>query len=444
MGIFSPVTKTTSSENATTNPLLPGYVAGAMPGYFDAAQQWFNSTAPNSLIPGQNSLQTMGFDNATNLGQNSGGFNYASLMTKDTLGKLTGGASPTGGQGLQVTSAAPAPTSSPATYNAAQARLPDPLNPVAVAGFGSRDVAGYDPASIDATAGPQGGRALPFINDYLDPYLEQNVAATLAAADDYSSREKAAYAAKGAKAGAFGGSRFGIGEAQLRADQGLRRGQLEGGLRKDAWQYAGSLAAGDAANATSAGISSAQIAAERALAQAEMEQQSSRDYATASNEASGQVYDAGVRKALADALAANDIGRLMYSTEADTSRFNAGETNDMLSENASNWLKQQGLVLDAAGQMADISGAAEANQRANIGTQLDAGQSMFDMQTLQNMAPATRLQIYRDLLDAGLIDAVSGQEVTSSGRGTSKTSGGIGNLLLGGAFQLGAAAIGKK
>lgn len=70
-----------------------------------------------------------------------------------------------------------------------------------------------------------------FENDYTNDVVDTS----LAGFDDQAGRMSAANDASAAKNGAFGGSRYGIREAQLGSDLGRERASLEAGLRSDAF-----------------------------------------------------------------------------------------------------------------------------------------------------------------------------------------------------------------
>lgn len=70
-----------------------------------------------------------------------------------------------------------------------------------------------------------------FENDYTNDVVDTS----LAGFDDQAGRMSAANSASAAKNGAFGGSRYGIREAQLGSDLGRERASLEAGLRSDAF-----------------------------------------------------------------------------------------------------------------------------------------------------------------------------------------------------------------
>lgn len=69
----------------------------------------------------------------------------------------------------------------------------------------------------------------------INHYLDKVVDSSLASYDDQAGRTRAANTAAAAKNNAFGGSRYGILEAQQQADSDLNRSKLESGLLSDAF-----------------------------------------------------------------------------------------------------------------------------------------------------------------------------------------------------------------
>lgn len=109
------------------------------------------------------------------------------------------------------------------------------------------DVGGKGPVSANASLAQDhsvldnGG-----IGRYLDPAVQSYVDATLASYDDNTARQQAQMQAQGAKAGAFGGSRYGIAQGAFQADAGRGRALTEAELRKSAYDSALAAAMGEA------------------------------------------------------------------------------------------------------------------------------------------------------------------------------------------------------
>lgn len=102
------------------------------------------------------------------------------------------------------------------------------------------DTAAQGPNLADAT------RASDYMDDYRNPFEQQVVDTTLAGFDDNAGRVRAAQAAQAAQAGAFGGSRYGIREAQTEADLARERAAQEAALRYQGFNTALTAGADDA------------------------------------------------------------------------------------------------------------------------------------------------------------------------------------------------------
>ena len=92
-----------------------------------------------------------------------------------------------------------------------------------------------------------GQSLLTNLSSYYTPFKDQVLNPVLADYDAQSGMTRAAQAAAAAKGGAFGGSRYGIQEAQTEADLARGRASTEGGLLNSMYTQATGLSAQDAA-----------------------------------------------------------------------------------------------------------------------------------------------------------------------------------------------------
>jgi hypothetical protein len=254
-----------------------------------------------------------------------------------------------------------------------------------------------DPAALALATDAQSQSLLTGLGDYYNPFAEKVVQSTMADFDHEAGRQRAALAAQGAKAGAFGGSRFGVAQAELEGEIGRNRAGLAAGLRSQAFETAAGLSGQDAGRRQDAstfnaqnrtGIASLNAGAEnvRALSQAELDQQRAVFNAAGTNEQrqfgaqSGKdvsIYNAGqdqqrniAQAGLGQELNIHNSGqtnqqRQWAAAEGGlTSRFNAGQDMQRL-------IAQAGLDEGAARHLADTS-----NQVGlwNAGAQERAGQ----------------------------------------------------------------------
>ncbi len=478
-------TKTKSQETAVTQPNIPYYAEGPVTNYYGKVNSLIDLPASGVALPANNLLNSA-YDSASDLG----GVNYFSQY--DNANRIMNGArnlapvsavTANGPGALTATNARmPAPFSATNVANVAapttaQARLAD-YGPLALAGDGS----GY---GGDGPMSAGGSRASEFLNDYLNPQLSQLRDTTMAEYWDQAGRDRAAYAARGALNKAFGGSRYGIGEAQLLSDQARKGALTDAELFNTAWNNALTAGAGDADRATSASIASMQSGNQFNTALADRLANLSMFNAGAvndrsqsifdagnelgmfnagqSNDMAAQVFDALVGNARQDASSANDINKLIYgetsqtnrqnaseanrlretqyTTQADLSKFNANAQNDINRTNADRALQGLGLALDANGQLVSMADNEAANKRADIALQGDIGGQLQQIMQNESLAPYIQAGLLNDLIDPALLQAISGQTINTSGTSTSKQSGGLLQSLLGAGAQLGSAAI---
>lgn len=101
-------------------------------------------------------------------------------------------------------------------------------------------------AGYGQTAPVSSSSLLSGLDDYISPYTDHVVDATLNDFDVEAGRTRAAQAASGARNGAFGGSRFGVREAQTEGELSRARATAEAGLRDQAFTTGAQLSNQDA------------------------------------------------------------------------------------------------------------------------------------------------------------------------------------------------------
>lgn len=104
------------------------------------------------------------------------------------------------------------------------------------------------------------------LDSYVNPMLENVVRTSLDNYDVDAGARQAQYAAQGAKNGAFGGSRYALGEGALGAYLSRGRATTESGLRSDAWDKAYGYSNLDADRRQAADLFGAQSAMTAGLA----------------------------------------------------------------------------------------------------------------------------------------------------------------------------------
>ena len=495
-------TKTKTQETATTTPNLPGAAAPAVNDYFSGVQNLMQT--PGALMTPANDLQRSAQSQILAA--------PADVMTPAISG-VNGAMGMLAGVGPAALSQASAPTSySPVQATAATAGLPAAYTPAQAQAASYGNVAqaqlpGLPGVERVDTSGITGGlyatgyggaRARDYMGDYASPYLQQVISATEADLANSQGADRAAYARRAGMMGAFGGSRYGLGETNLIDSQNRTRNTMAATLRDQGWQRALEAGQSDAGNINAAGIASMQSANDMAGRRAEIDARGLFANQDAANEmarlgyttgaetsrfntglladAQGRQFDAANQIGMFNTGQANDAAGRIYSTTADNAQFNAGQANSVNLANA-------GFANDAAGRIystqADLGqfNAGQANQNAQFNQSLGldraqtAGQlstalggllsdqagynldrigamgSLGNDQRLIDMynSPAGQQALLAELLSGGgLLGTATGQTINSSGTRTSKQSGGLLSSILGGAFGLGSAALGGR
>lgn len=260
--------------------------------------------------------------------------------------------------------------------------------------------------TLGAPAQAQSASLLDNFNSYLNPATDTLVNTSLADYDQNSGQVRAQQAAEAAKNGAFGGSRYGVQQGVTEGELARGRASTDANLRFNAYNTAAGLAQSDAANRQATNLFNTNAQNTNQLTQ----------------------------------FGADNTANMFNAGQANTtSQFNAGQQNDMQNQ-------QLARQLQASGLLGDLGTAYGSNYRADLGTQADLGNQLYQMQSAANNAPLTQLQNVGNLLNPGYLSAVSGQTVTGSSSGVdqTKTSGGLLNSLLSLGGTLGGAAIMKS
>lgn len=378
-------TTTTSKETATTTPNIPGYAQAPVQNYYNNIGGLDLLSNPGKYQTPTNALQTQAATSAGLLGNQPGYGASNNLATQ----AANAAAPQVQAQSVKL-----------GGYTAAQSAPVKFDNPVAQA----------EAASL-----------LDNFAAYMNPATAGLVDATLANYDDQSGRAAAQMKAQGAKAGAFGGSRYGIAEAQFAADNSRNRALTEAQLQNQAFQNAAGLSQYDASNRQQTGMFNAGSLNERTNLGAQLTTQNNQFNAGQTNDARRFTADAGNQGQMYNASSANQ-----------TSQFNANQQQQQLQNQ-----------LAAAGLLGNNATAAGNNARANAGLQMDIGNSLYAQQQANTMLPIALAQAQQGLLDPGLLAAISGRTVNSSGTNTQKQSGGLLGSLLGAATGLGSAYLGR-
>lgn len=294
------------------------------------------------------------------------------------------------------------------------------------------------------------------LRDYMNPYTERVVDTTLADLRHQQGIDQARYAAQGAKAGAFGGSRFGIGETNLLDNQSRTLASTAANLRSDAFNTGAALSNQDASRRQEANIFNAGQQNDRVNLNAQLGTQAS--IANAGNQNTRDIALAQLAGQLGmfNAGAQNDMGLALFNALNNASQFNAGQYNNLAGQvygeqNAN--ARQDANALNAAlsqfyGTEADMNRfnanydlANRQNMLAANQQLMDLGNNLWDIDRQNQLAPYTQASAMQSLLDPSLAALLTGQTINTSGTSTSKESGGLLNSLIGAGATLGSAAM---
>lgn len=440
----SKTTKTTSKESATTKPIIPSYAQLPIQNHYSRVNNLFQQGDPSDFYAPANPLQLAAF--GTDLNSGNGIANYGAQTAANTINLNN------------------------VPFNAAQttnAQAPDRGLLGAVYGdpvtVDRVDASGYSPMLSDYQSTASGGGIQPvdateYIEGFRNPAEKDVLRAALADYDYDAKKQKAAFEAQAAANNAFGGSGYALASGELGAGLTRGRGALSANTRRDIHNDAVQAALAQAGlvnqsriaadtNATSASIARDRTNADVALANLGFQNNFLRDQyqgdLTTSLANAGYAADARNRQFDADVGDA----RTIYGTEADIGLFNADQANTNSRFNSQQEsdvaATNMGLDLQGAGLLADIGLGLNADARANQQSLLQTGSEMERLQLAEQLAPYTQAGVMGDLLDPGLLSIITGQQIDSTGTSTSKQSGGLLNSLLGGAFSLGSAYLGK-
>jgi len=421
----SKTVKTTEKSSGTTTPVLQPEVQSAVTNYYstiDPFGQAIRNGTAQSYLPQTNSNLQQAF-----------GMGGQLLNRSDALPDAMGYAKQAIGLSGQPDALAPnAPTLT---------RAYAPTAPQ-LAHLGDGSQYNVTPAAIDELLQADAALGSDYMSNYLDPMMEDVVAAALADLDFEAGKQRAAMDSEALMNKGFGGSGYQIGRAELLANQARNRAGLAGQLRSDAFKTAIGAGLNDAGNVTQTRVANSANQAQRALAQAQLNQQ-----AGMRNSEIGANYD------LARFDAGNTLANLIYGTQANMDQFNAGQANSMASQvygteadmnqfNANKRLQENQQRLAGAGLLGEL-GIADTQDFINrTSGLLSLGQAQYGIDAMNS--PLALLQAYGGLLNpSGVMNVTTGQNVTGESNRTQKQSGGLGAGLLGGLFSLGSAALGN-
>jgi hypothetical protein len=467
MGLSSSKSTTKSSsnktENATQTPTNPVMVTQAMEDYLGRVK-WFGAQDPKRFVAPASALQNRAFGQAANLG-GSPLFGQAAGIAGGVAGAgapsatAQGYAAPNMGAAAQTAAAGySAPQLGPATgYDAPQLGAAAQAAGVTI-----------DPTRDASAANAQAQSLLTNLKAYRSPYLKDVVNASMDDFDDFAGRQRATLAARGAAAGAFGGSRFGLAEGELEGQLARGRNSQLSGLLDQGFRTAAELSGQDAdrrqqtglfnaQNQTGVSLANAAAANARALAQAGLIQErnlynigAQNDFLTrqaamdeiaarygadvanqfaltqgqfdqsagqfnAANQQQSNIFNAGAR---------NDFAQNQSALEAAARQFSAGAQNQNSQFSAQMQADALARQLQAAGLMGDLGNSQQNNQRQNLALTADLGAQQQQIDQQRRLAELAQIEamggLYRDGIPLNLFTGQNVQGTTNT-RGTSVT-----------------------
>jgi hypothetical protein len=305
------------------------------------------------------------------------------------------------------------------------------VNPVTGARVGQVDpVTGARVGDVGNVTGASMGSEslLSGLQSYMNPYTNDVVDTTLAGFDTNAARLRAQQAAAGAGRGAFGGSRYAIGEAVTEGELARERASSEAGLRSSAFNTGAALSGQDADRRQQAGAMNAQMDQQarlsnqqselsRILAQAGFDQQAG--LSNQQTDLSRTLSQAGFDQQAGLSNQNVDLSRTLAQANFDQQggQFNAGQRDGALDR-----------MLSSAGLLTQIGSTQQGNERADIAQIAGLGdtqrgiQQDFDQADLQQLSAITQL-----LSQLGL-----GQFIGQTGTQSGTTRGNNFGLSFGG------------
>lgn len=278
-------------------------------------------------------------------------------------------------------------------------------------------------AALVKAQAAQAGPAASLLDNfaaYANPVTDELVTKNLAALDAQQGQNTAQMQAQAARGGAFGGSRYGIAQAQLASQQAMDQGLLSANLRNNAFQQQAGLAEADTGRRQQTGLFNA------------------------TNQQQTNLFNAGQANSMNqfNANAANGRASQQASLNAQGGMFNATSQQQQLDR-----------ALSAGGLLSSNAGLNSNIANNNLATQMAVGNNQMGIDRNNALAQLQGLQGYQGLLDPALYSQFVGQTNvgsatgyenssqygTMSGTETAKKKGGLLGTI-GGALQAGASA----
>jgi hypothetical protein len=383
-GSSSSSSNNNSSGTSTTTPNIPGYITGPVSQYYGDVSGLLSSGNPSQYVPPTSANQQTAYNNAGTLGS-------ASSALYGQAANAANAATANGANLSGSTTVAP-------TTNVAGTTV----NPAAQM---TAATVGAAPTTSAASLLTQNGG----IASYLSPYLNSVVNSTLASTNQTNAQQQAQLEAQGAASNAFGGSRFGVAQSNLAAQQGLNNANIVSGLLNTGYTNAETAANEDADRQQTANDANQSAALSDQQLQANLSQQAGANNQAATNAVSAQQAAINAAAAQQNAQAANSNNQLQANLNQANNQYNASSQNTY----DANLLNQAGL-LGTLGNDSNASAIADNQQ------QIAAGQDQRSTEAQQSTANLNYLAALQSLLG---VNSSSLFGSTTTGNANSNTNG---------------------
>lgn len=428
MGLSSSKQTTKTSENRTENstqtPLTPGYLEDAARDYVGRIAT-FGNMDPNQFVAPASPLQQQAWGKASSLfAGSSNGVAPAGVGGKPRnpgpMAQWIPPGEPSGQGGFggamdMASRAGDAPANLGTAQGYAAPRIGSPIGAT---------TQGYAAERVGQPILAQGGSAADNMARYRNPYEQDVVNTTLADFDQNAGQVRAAQAANGARNGAFGGSRFGIREAQTEGELARGRASADANIRAQGFNTAAQFGGMDADRAQQASMFNANAGNSASLANAGFQNEANRYGADAANQAS--LFNTGQQ---------NDFMRTQAGLDQSAGQFNAGAQNQMSMFNAGQQDNSLARQLQAAGLMGDLTNSQMGNDRSDIALLSQLGDQQRDVEAAYRTAPLSQLQAIGQLSGMTPYDILVGRQnsgtMTGTGTQTTRSSPSMFNQAIG-------------
>lgn len=299
-----------------------------------------------------------------------------------------------------------------------------PVTNVANVSVGGANLGPAAQAALAQAEAVKAGPAASLLDNfsaYANPVTDELVTKNLAALDAKQGQNTAAAQAALARSGAFGGSRAGIAQGQLAAQQAMDQGLLSANLRSNAFQQQAALAEADAGrkqqttlfdagNAQQTNLTNAGFANQNNQFNTGQKNDFTKTQAGLDQQANLAQAQIAAAAAQANAQAANQQSLAQAQLNAQGGMYNANAQQQQLDR-----------MLSAGGLLSSNAGAASGIANNNLASQLAVGNNQMGIDRNNALAQLQGLQGLQGLLNPSTYSPFIGQ--TNVGSQTGQQTG---------------------